>query len=281
MENYTIRTATRDEVDLAIEWAAKEGWNPGLHDAECYYAADPGGFLVGLLDGEPIAMVSSTRYGETFGFAGFYIVKPAYRGAGYGLQIAQAAMKQLAGRTIGLDGVVEQQENYKKSGFNPAYRNVRYEGRGGGLAPDHSGIVHLMAIPFEILAAYEHPFFPEQRDAFLKTWINQPDATALGIIDAGKLAGYGVIRACRTGHKIGPLYADRAEWADTLFQALRSTVKPGDPVYLDVPEPNEAAVALAQRYGMTTVFETARMYSGEAPDLPLNRIFGVCSFEIG
>jgi len=281
MKEYIIRTATRDEVDLAVEWAAQEGWNPGLHDAECYYAADPGGFLIGLLDGEPIAMVSSTRYGDTFGFAGFYIVKPDYRGRGYGLQIAQAAMERLAGRNVGLDGVVEQQENYKKSGFKPAYRNVRYEGKGGGPSPDQPNIVELSSLPFDILATYERPFFPEPRDAFLKAWISQSDSTALGIMDSGNLAGYGVIRACRTGHKIGPLYADSPVLAEILFHALKSGVKESDSVYLDVPEPNHAAVEMAKRNGMTTVFETARMYSADDPVLPLQRIFGVCSFEIG
>jgi len=281
MKEYIIRTATRDEVDLAVEWAAQEGWNPGLHDAECYYAADPGGFLIGLLDGEPIAMVSSTRYGDTFGFAGFYIVKPDYRGRGYGLQIAQAAMERLAGRNVGLDGVVEQQENYKKSGFKPAYRNVRYEGKGGGPSPDQTNIVELSSLPFDILATYERPFFPEPRDAFLKAWISQSDSTALGIMDSGNLAGYSVIRACRTGHKIGPLYADSPVLAEILFHALKSGVKESDSVYLDVPEPNHAAVEMAKRNVMTTVFETARMYSADDPVLPLQRIFGVCSFEIG
>ncbi len=281
MKEYIIRTATRKEVDLAVEWAAQEGWNPGLHDAECYYAADPGGFLIGLLNGEPIAMVSSTRYGDTFGFAGFYIVKPDFRGQGYGLQIAQAAIERLKGRNVGLDGVVEQQENYKKSGFKLAYRNVRYQGRGGGQESGNTDIVALSSLPFESVAAYEQPFFPERRDAFLKAWVTQPDSTALGILKGGKLAGYGVIRACRTGHKIGPLYADGSRLAARLFQSLASTVSETDPVYLDVPEPNEAAVELAQRHGMEIVFETARMYSGDAPALPLQRIFGVCSFEVG
>lgn len=281
MNNYTIRTATREEVDLAVEWAADEGWNPGLHDAECYYAADPGGFLIGLLGDEPIAMVSSTRYGEHFGFAGFYIVKPAYRGHGYGLQIAQAALKRLEGRNVGLDGVVEQQENYKKSGFELAYRNVRYEGHGGGPSPDTSHIVELSTLPLETLSSYERSFFPEPRDTFLQAWINQPGSTALGIMALGSLAGYGVIRTCRTGHKIGPLYADDPELAETLFAALKATVTEAAPVYLDVPEPNQAAVDMAKRHGMTVVFETARMYTGIAPVLPLQRIFGVCSFEIG
>ena len=114
--NYIIRTMSRAEVDLAVAWAAAEGWNPGLHDAECYYTADPEGFWVGLLDGEPIATISAMKYGRSFGFIGFYIVKPEYRGKGYGFQIWKAAMDSLAGRNIGLDGVIAQQENYKKSG---------------------------------------------------------------------------------------------------------------------------------------------------------------------
>jgi hypothetical protein len=41
---------SRQELDLAVDWAAAEGWNPGLHDANCFYAIDPNGFLIGLLE---------------------------------------------------------------------------------------------------------------------------------------------------------------------------------------------------------------------------------------
>ena len=36
-----VRTMSRDEIDLAVDWAAAEGWNPGLQDADCFYTADP------------------------------------------------------------------------------------------------------------------------------------------------------------------------------------------------------------------------------------------------
>jgi hypothetical protein len=39
--------------------------------------------------------------------------------------------------------------------------------------------------------------------------------------------------------------------------------------------------ALASRNNMTAIFETARMYAGGSPDLPLRRLFGVTSFELG
>ena len=103
----------------------------------------------------------------------------------------------------------------------------------------------------------------------------------MGILSDGKLAGYGVLRLCRSGYKIGPLFADRPEYAEALFVALKAHAAEGAPLYLDVPEVNPAAVALAKRYNMNAVFETARMYTGKSPDLPMNRLFGVTTFELG
>jgi len=60
-ERLAIRTMTRDELPLALDWAAQEGWNPGLHDAAPFAAADPGGFLMGTIDGVPVAIVSAVQ----------------------------------------------------------------------------------------------------------------------------------------------------------------------------------------------------------------------------
>jgi Acetyltransferase (GNAT) domain len=100
------------------------------------------------------------------------------------------------------------------------------------------------------------------------------------LVERGTLIGYGVLRPCRQGSKIGPLFADRHEAADELFTALRARAAAGL-VYLDVPEVNSAAVALAEQHGMKPVFETARMYKGPAPAVDLPRVFGVTSFELG
>jgi ribosomal protein S18 acetylase RimI-like enzyme len=278
---FIIRAMTRQEIDCAIDWAAAEGWNPGLTDADCFHAADPDGFLIGVLDEALIAALSAVRYGDRFGFLGFYLVRPEYRGQGYGLQLWNAGLAHLESRTIGLDGVLAQQGNYRKSGFQLAYRNIRYQGSGGGLVPDGAEIIPLSALGFDVIYAYDRPFFPDDRRQFLQCWIAPPHRTALGIQHQGQLVGYGVLRACRSGFKIGPLFADRAEWAETLFLALKAQSTAGAPLYLDVPEANPAAVALAERYGMTVVFETARMYRGQIPELPISRLFGVTSFELG
>ncbi|MCA1945257.1 MAG: hypothetical protein LDL30_08230 [Desulfovibrio sp.] len=55
----------------------------------------------------------------------------------------------------------------------------------------------------------------------------------------------------------------------------------GGPVYLDVPAPNAAAMALAARHGLRPVFETARIHLDPPQTLPLERIYGVTIFELG
>jgi len=278
---FRIRTMKQDEVNLAIEWAAKEGWNPGIHDADCYYSADSNGFFIGILGDEPIATISAVKYGKSFGFIGFYIVKPEYRGKGYGMKIWNKGLKYLHGRNVGLDGVIAQQENYKKSGFKFAYRNIRYQGNGGGKFPKNSSVIKLSEINFETVNFYDQKLFPENRTEFLKSWINQSDSKALGILKDNKLAGFGVIRKCNSAYKIGPLFADNADLAEELFLVLKSQTKSTDKFFLDTPEINKAALNLAETYKMNVVFETARMYTKEAPNISVNKIYGVTSFELG
>jgi hypothetical protein len=140
--------------------------------------------------------------------------------------------------------------------------------------------IPLSSVSWDELAAYDRALFPAPRDSFLKSWINQPEAIALGILEHGKLAGYGLLRPCRCGHKIGPLFANDAGKAETLFLDLSAHVT-GQTVFLDVPETNPQAIDLAARHGMTMVFETGRMYTNGLPALPMHRIFGITTFELG
>jgi Acetyltransferase (GNAT) domain len=187
-------------------------------------------------------------------------------------------LDHLGDRVIGLDGVVAQQENYRKSGFRLAFRNIRQKGRGGGAAPP--GLAELAAVPTEEILRYDETAFPAPRAEFLKSWLGQRQAVALGVVDERRFKGYGVLRACHEGFKVGPLFADDEETADRLFAGLIARA-PGAAVFLDTPEANPAAVALAARHAMAPVFETARMYKNGTPEMRLERCFGVTSFELG
>jgi ribosomal protein S18 acetylase RimI-like enzyme len=277
--DLVTRPMTASDLEQVVAWAAAEGWNPGRHDAECFRAVDPDGFIVGTIDGEPVASISVVNYDDRFAFLGFYIVRPKWRGRGLGWRTWQAGMAHGGARSIGLDGVVAQEDNYRKSGFKLAYRNIRFGGSAPAGTPAMRGIVSLAQMSFENLAAYDRPLFPAPRDAFLRAWTGQKDHVALGFVEDGVLVGYGVARPCRAGWKIGPLFADRDHVADALFATLGERTEGA--LFLDVPEPNDAAVRLAERDGLKPVFETARMYTGPAPAIDLARIYVVTSFELG
>ncbi|MEW6256427.1 MAG: GNAT family N-acetyltransferase [Pseudomonadota bacterium] len=278
-----IRTLTPDEVAIAVEWAAREGWNPGLNDASAFLAQDPQGFL-GLFEGEALtACISAVSYGVAFGFIGFYICRPDRRGQGLGFALWQEALARMGERTLGLDGVVAQQENYKRSGFVLAHRNVRYGGRPIRL-PGAQGLAPVTRADLPALFGFDRAHFLFDRPHFLDRWLF-PDAGAALLARAGDaISGYGVVRRAREGHKIGPLFAADDETARALYAGLSTAahdVAPDWPLFLDVPEANGAARTLAGEAGLTPSFETARMYRGPAPDLPLSRIYGITSFELG
>jgi hypothetical protein len=264
------------EIALAADWAAAEGWNPGLADPACFATVDPQGFLIGELDGVPATTISVINYDDRFAFLGFYIVRPDLRGRGYGWRTWQAGIAHAGSRTIGLDGVVAQQENYRKSGFALAYRNVRYGGTIATTAPHDT--VALDEIPFG--AIVDDDVFPAPRAAFLRAWIDAPGHVGRAIIRDGRLRAWGVIRPARSGFKIGPLVADDRAGAERILAALAAAAS-GREFFLDVPETNAEAVALARAHGLAPVFETARMYTGPIRPMRVDRVFGVTSFELG
>jgi GNAT superfamily N-acetyltransferase len=290
----TYRRITRHEFDTAVAWAAREGWNPGLHDADAFWSSDPEGFVGAERDGELIATGSIVSYGGEFGFMGFFIVRPDLRGAGIGRDFWLWRRDTLRARlrpgaAIGMDGVFAMQPFYARGGFAFSHRNLRMAGRGtratsGETKPTPTEAARtlrdLTTLPFDAVAACDRRHFGFPREVFLRRWIAPAQGRALGAWDGARLRGMGVVRRCREGFKIGPLFADDPTVAETLFRAL-SAEAADEPLYLDVPENNPSALALAARHGLTEVFGCARMYHGAAPTLPWGEIYGVTTFELG
>lgn len=279
--SLAIRSMAPGEISLALDWAAAEGWNPGLADAACFAAADPTGFLIGEIAGEAVGCISATAYGTAFGFIGFYIMRPGFRGQGHGMALWRAAMARLAGRVIGLDGVMAQQANYQKSGFTLLHRNIRYGAAAPSIPmPAGAQTIDAALLPFSMIIAFDRRFFPSAREDFLRQWLTAPGHIAMALSGAEGLQALGVLRPCREGSKIGPLFAETPEAARAVFASLLARA-PAGPVFLDVPEPNVQAIIMAREASMVPAFETARMYAGQAPELPLAQIYGITSFELG
>ncbi|WP_256091601.1 GNAT family N-acetyltransferase [Candidatus Thiosymbion oneisti] len=293
-QELVIRNMTRPEVDALVGWAAREGWNPGLNDARLFWATDPDAFIAAELAGELIGGGAITAYQGEFGFMGFFIVRPEFRGKGLGNTLWHARRERLLARlrpgaSIGLDGVLTMQDYYAKGGFVFSHRNLRFRAeipkrpitpRPVTPTVGNQEIVPLVEVPFDQVLDYDRACFPAPRATFLKGWLSQPGAAALGCRRAGNLSGYGVVRRCGQGYKIGPLFADDAQAAQALYAHLAERAA-GGPLFLDAPENNPAALELVHRHRMVEVFGCARMYLGPAPAIAHRRIFGVTTFELG
>lgn len=277
--HLTIRRMTREEMDIAVDWAAKEGWNPGIHDAESFYRADPDGFFAGVLDDDEIvATLSIVRYSGDLCFGGFLIVRRDLRGRGIGKKMIDFMMDRSADCNLGGDGVPAMLPTYEKNGFKFAYWNHRFQGWGGGDMP--SCLTPISELSYDDVERYDRSIFPAPRDRFLRNFLHQEDSTSLASVKDDEIIGYGVIRKCHAGHKIGPLFAKDRRTAEKIARGLISTV-PGEQFFLDVPEPNIEGIIMANDFRMREVFTTACVYTKYIPKVPLENVFGVTSFELG
>ena len=219
-----IRPMTQVEERTLLEWAAVEGWNPGLHDADCFWKLDPDGFLALDLEGQMVGGGAIIRHHDQFGFMGLFIVQPAYRSQKLGTQLWYARRDQLLERlkpasSIGLDAIDAMVPFYARGGFEPLTRHRRFqliESAGVAACSVVAGeaCVDLREVDFAEVVAWDAGCFPGDRHRFVNAWIRQPDAVSLGVVAHGKLAGYGVMRACQIGYKIGPLFARDPSVAD-------------------------------------------------------------------
>ena len=214
--------ASARAAQAAVEWAAAEGWNPGLDDRERFLAADPDSFLATDRSGEIVATVSCALYGDAYAFIGFYIVRVDLRGQRLG-----------------------------QSGFATSHRKVRWRTTGGGRRPD--GPVELGSLPFGELLAFDAAVFGAERERFPRGWVDRGAGHALACVRDGRLTGYGVLRSCRVGAKVGPLFAEDTAAVDVLLSGRE----------------------------WETTFETARMYLNGRPPEDAERVYGVTTLEFG
>lgn len=271
-------------VNTLVDWAASEGWNPGLSDAELFYAADPNGFYGCFIGNELVAGGSVVSYGGEFGFMGLFIVKPEFRGAGIGAQLWHFRKNLLLSRlkkqaAIGMDGVVAMQPFYNQGGFDIHFRDERYQ-RMGEIYETNPNVSAVNHEDLESILEYDRACFGVDRPDFLLPWIKQPYGNAIKYCQNQQLKGFAVIRKCQTGFKVGPLFADDEDVAEALYKQCL-TIASGAVVFIDIPLINDSAVRLVKKFQAEYVFECARMYLGTPPNTTISKVFGITSFELG
>lgn len=274
----TYTTASEPEIDILLNWAAREGWNPGLDDARAFFAVDPDGFFLAKDDGVPIAGISVVRHSDAFAFLGLYLCLPDRRGEGIGYGLWQHALEHAGTRVVGLDGVPDQQANYRQSGFVWAGETTRYT---GSLPTFRAGEARA-AWPEDIapITKLEAAASGVSKPAYIAAWCRPAATRQTFVLDGPSgLLGAVTIRQCRTGFKIGPLIAPNVDTALALIAAA-TEVADGADVSIDVPGSAAGLTRICIDAGMTPGFSTARMYRGAAPkgEAPF---FAVVSLELG
>ena len=253
------------ELQTVLSWASEEGWNPGLSDADAFHSADPHGYFLTSVDGQPVAAISVVIHDPANAFLGLYICRPEWRGKGLGLATWQSGISHAASRSIGLDGVPEQESNYAASGFVKTGATLRLEGR---LEARQSRDIRCSELDdVEFLIALDGRANGFVRPRFMNAWLT-PGLTERGtrvLRREGEICGFATWRACENGTKIGPIVAPDLAASLELISDI-AVLRPDGLLIVDAPESNLALRRELEGAGFTVGFVTARMYRGKPPE---------------
>jgi hypothetical protein len=267
------------ELQTVLSWASIEGWNPGTFDAEAFHRADPHGHFVTIVDGQAVAAVSVVKHDPDNAFLGLYICRPEWRGKGLGLATWQFGISRAASRSIGLDGVPEQESNYSISNFVKTGSTLRHEGRTEAKKSRHVRPVRWDDV--EHLINMDGCANGFSRPRFMKSWLN-PEVTERGtqvMQREGEICGFATWRSCENGTKIGPIIATELSTALELISDI-AVLRPNGPLVVDVPERNVALTRELANCGFTVPFVTARMYRGKVPE-NTGTLQAIATMELG
>ena len=291
LPNFIVRTtASADETrDIVGTRAAAWGRKPGALDYDIYYATDNSGFYVGELDGKPIGCMMAVKFSKNFAFLGNFMVDEPYRGQGFGSTIFQTGIASLPQECNFVCDIHEEKIPLFETryGYTLAWKAKRVSVIASSAFDSNSPSVKIFSaneIPLAKILAYDARFFNFDRHLFLEKWISAPNCHSFAAIDSsGSVVGYSVVRSTlwkENGWRISPLYADNAEIAHSLYQAIFNKVASEDgpaQVTFDVPcidKDNFASLQLAHKLSAKIDEHIARQFRYQVPsNLPLSEIF--------
>ncbi|MDM7951599.1 MAG: GNAT family N-acetyltransferase [Cyanobium sp. CZS 25K] len=290
----TIRPLERADIPTITGWARREGFAPGVGDVAIYRQTDRQGLWVGWLGDEPVGCIAGVRYNASYGFIGLFLVVPAQRGRGYGVQLWRQALEHLADvPCIGLEAAPDRIDDYAGWGFAHASPTTRWQRLGAPpppAAPSPAAkeppwcLLEGDAIPAAALQRFDAQREPSPRPHFLRQWLQHPAGTVLALVDRqGACHGFGRVRPCLLpdgdGWRLGPLVADGPAAARALLEGLLHR-HPGT-VLIDAPGANPDAAPLLEQLGFVPLSRTLRMYRGTPPAVSLADVYGLACLELG
>ncbi|WP_417267913.1 GNAT family N-acetyltransferase [Celeribacter baekdonensis] len=275
-----LRRATPRDLGQVLQWAAAEGWNPGLDDASAFWGADGDGFFVAEVEDQIVAAISVVNHDADFAFLGLYLCLPAFRGRGIGYALWTEALKHAGTRTVGLDGVAAQEANYAKSGFVKTGSTARFEG--GVPVVVLPGLRPMMPQDITAIATLDRLANGYMRPCFLSGWLLGTETRQSVVCEKDdEITGFATARLCHQGCKIGPVIAPDQQTALALMHSAAQALGASD-VIVDVPDLQQDFRQTLIAQGFELTFETARMYRGRPPNPPaVQTLYGIATMELG
>lgn len=285
----TMLQMSYEDFKIVRNWCVDENWDLGLYDFNIYYNIDPYAHIIFFDDKKLVGSISITKYDDDLFSLGPFIISKEYRGKGYSKAIwNKAIMSRMANypkASILLYSVIKQVNLYKQHGFKSQYKNIRWNLR----RQKHLTITNkcdpLTSELISKICKYDREIFSASREKILLTALRYPDIKGLFFQDDNIIKGYGLIRPCISGFRVGPLLADNLEVARCILVELLE-YSGSKNVIIDIPDTNEDGQALMIEFNANRdeQFDTIAMLKSGSfikykPDMRKN--YGIFSLEIG
>ncbi|CAQ85460.1 conserved hypothetical protein [Photorhabdus asymbiotica] len=280
-DNFQVKIATPEIWLPAIDMARRECWDLGREDARRFFNVDANGFYIGYLHGQPVSSVSVVNYAQNYSHLGHYIVNPAFRGKGLGLNTWRVAIEHAEGRCIGLDGMPAQEKNYQKWGFVTHYQTLRVLGTASKQMVNFQNVETVNQENILAVVEYDSRFMGYSRLSLLSTWFFGDGRKGFIITGKNGIEGLIGLRPSDEGYRIGPFYAGNKQDMKVLMSMALNEISENTKVTLDIPEYAHDVIALVNSLGFKPLFYTCRMYRGNPPVQYHPEINALASLELG
>lgn len=260
MVTVAIRNLAEKDLAAAVDLSVTAGWNQTVADWSRLLKFQPDGCFVAEHGGRIVGTVTTTRYGNALAWIGMMLVHPDVRRQGIATRLLETAIDFLHTqqvRCIKLDATPSGRPVYERLGFRTEWSFHRWQARRGEHhqpAASRSGRDRI-ADRWAELAPIDRAAFGVDRS----DWVQRLAADCWLYVTHN---GYGMRRPGRLAQYIGPVIADNPQSAAEIIDRLLAELVSDATVFWDVPQPNAAAVAMAERFGFEPVRDLQRMRFG-------------------
>ncbi len=279
MIHTNSRLLTLGDLPGLMRLKEAAGWNQTEADWRRLLRLEPEGCFGIEIDGTLAASASAVCYGEDLAWIGMVLTLPEFRGRGLARCLMEEALAYCERRCVRwakLDATDMGAPLYAKLGFVEECAVERRLREASRVKP----VPTAGAAPWRddpALFALDRKAFGADRSALLSDLAQEGAAATSG--------GFGMGRAGSRAAFFGPCVSETAAGARTMLEAFLAA-HPNEPAFWDVLPTNQAASALADEFGFTTVRRLLRMsrpVTGAAAPVGTDTslVFALAGFEYG